>query len=121
MSTILVYSKGAYILITNNKNNIFPPKMILCLIFFFSGTEGATGAAKDGAKYYEVKRGMLNEDVSGCYEKIEYHSVRPEAPGQKFPIYKQTGAGGSFQLRIDENKKGAPWIFTDVKSDIKFE
>ena len=95
--------------------------MILCLIFFFSGTEGATGAAKDGAKYYEVKRGMLNEDVSGCYEKIEYHSVRPEAPGQNFPIYKQTGAGGSFQLRIDENKKGAPWIFADVKSDIKFE
>ena len=102
----------------------------MCLIIFFSEAVGkrrppgeleAAGAAKDGAKYYEVKRGMLNEDVSGCYEKIEYHSVRSEAPGQKFPIYQQTGAGGSFQLRIDENKKGAPWIFADVKSDIKFE
>ena len=103
----------------------------MCLIIFFSEAVGkrrppgeleAAGAAKDGAKYYEVKRFNGGTDIlKGCYEKIEYHSVRPEAPGQNFPIYKQTGAGGSFQLRIDENKKGAPWIFADVKSDIKFE
>ena len=89
------------------------------------GAPGELGACKDGAQYYEVKFGSgsrsKTNNINGCYEKIDFHSVPLVATGKKFPIYKQTGASGSLYLRIDENKDGAPWIIEDSTSNIKYE
>ena len=57
------------------------------------GAPGELGACTDGAQYYEVKfgsgsRSKIN-NINGCYEKIDFHSVPLVATGKKFPIYKQ--------------------------------
>ena len=74
----------------------------------FTGCKiGIKGAAKDGAKYYEVQ--SKDDEITGCYEKINFHSVHDDRPGRKYPIYNQTG--GPFYLKINAAEKGAPWFF----------
>ena len=89
------------------------------LNIFYSGKDtapGRYGVTKDGAKYYEVK--LKGARIEGCYEKINFHSLHSQAKGYKYPIFKQTG--GSFYLRINENKERAPWIFADEQENIKY-
>ena len=81
---------------------------------------GEFGAAKDGAKYYEVKVIGGSNKIDGCYEKIDFHNVRAGDPSRKFPIYEQTGAEGSFLLKMSEKKK-ALWIFGNITFNNLYE
>ena len=90
----------------------------------FTGTTqlGKPGEAEDGAKYYKVI-GIggpgETDNIDGCYQKISFHSVHPEASDHKYPIYKQTGR--ALYLRINEEEKGAPWTLADEEKNIKYE
>ena len=98
----------------------------MVLIIFFSGVDcggfkppGNYGTAKDGAEYYDVKTMPKDTKIDGCYQKIDFHSKHPDAKGHRYPIYKQTG--GTFYLKINEEKSGAPWLFADETKNIKYE
>ena len=100
MLTILGYSKGGYITDTQ----VTAP--------------GIEGAALDGAKYYEVE--SKDTKVEGCYAKINFHNLHPDARMLKYPIYKQTGGHDNFHYLKVVDEQFAPWVFTDKEENIKY-
>ena len=123
--TILVYTKGAQILIT----------LAFCIwtyyLIIFSVTESKLtpprflqpwrlGSAEDGENYYEVTTNPQDTQIEGCYEKMAYYNVHSQAAGRKYPVYRQTG--GQIHLRIDEERdKRAPWVFADEQNIVLYE
>ena len=65
-------------------------------------------------EYYKVESKEAKSkgnNIEGCYEKINYHSLVSEASAFKYPIYNQTDVQ-NFLLKVDVRERGAPWMFT---------
>ena len=94
-------------------------------IVFLSGkdtkvkTAVVPGEARDGVKYYQVESN--DDQINGCYKKINFHNLHTKHQGRKYPIYKQTGGHKetTFYLRIDVDKEFAPWMFS-TENSIKY-